>query len=266
MSTFFKNKIVWITGASSGIGRDIALLLAHQGAHLILSSSSEERLKNIQNLCIPQAASCQILPVNLAKPDQVILATRKARELHQRIDVLILNAGISQRSFIQETPYEVHQLIFQVNYFSNVQLIKQLLPMMIEQGGAHLAVTGSITGKFGFPLRSAYSASKHALHGFFETLRLEHREDAIHVSMILPGRVNTNISLNAVNAEGKKHGKMDDGQAGGISSTQCAKKYLKAIEKGKKEVLIGGKELMMVHIRRFFPALFYRISQKIKPT
>jgi short-subunit dehydrogenase len=154
----------------------------------------------------------------------------------------------------------------EIDYFSYVILTKAILPGMIEAKEGCIAATSSISGKFGFPLRSGYAAAKHAIQGFFETLRIELKPHNINVTIAYPGRVNTNISLSAILKDGKAHGEMDDGQASGISAEKCAKIYLKAIAKGKPEVLIGGKELLMVHIKRLFPGIFYRVINKIKTT
>jgi short-subunit dehydrogenase len=161
---------------------------------------------------------------------------------------------------------EIFRKIMEINLFGAVLLSKYVLPVMLKNGGGHIVATSSISGKFGFNLRSAYAASKHALHGFFESVRLENYKENIRVTIVCPGRVRTNISLNALTAEGKAHGKMDDGQDGGISAESCAKQILKAIRKNKKEVLIGGKELLMVHFKRFTPFIFNRIIRNIKPT
>ncbi len=220
----------------------------------------------VKRECLVSAPSVHVVPADLTQSDVIVSLTEKVKSIHRRLDVVILNAGISQRGYICDASFESHRKIFQINYFSNVQIVQHLLPLFLKQGYGHLAVTSSITGKFGFPLRSAYSASKHALHGFFETLRLEHHDDNIFVTIAMPGRVKTDISFNALDASGKKHGKLDPGQAGGISAEQCAEKYLRGIEKRKKEVLIGGKEIWMVHIRRFLPALFFKIAGKISAT
>jgi short-subunit dehydrogenase len=136
---------------------------------------------------------------------------------------------------------------------------------MMAQGSGYIAVTSSITGKFGFPLRSAYAASKHATQGFFETLGIELSGRNISVTIAMPGRVRTNISVSALTRDGTPHGKLDPGQASGIAAEECARRYLDAIHKRKHEVLIGRKELMMVHLRRFLPGLFYRMARRIRP-
>ena len=136
---------------------------------------------------------------------------------------------------------------------------------MIAAGGGKIAVTTSVAGRFGFPLRCAYSSSKFALYGYFESLQAENAGNNIKVTIVCPGRVKTNISLNALDKGGVRHGQMDPGQAGGLDAGKAAKRIVKAIKKGKREVLIGRKELLMVYIKRFFPGLCARISIKLKP-
>ena len=229
----FSKKNIWITGASSGIGKAVAEAMAREKANLILSGRKETA--------------------------QQVLST------FEKIDGLYHFGGVSQRSFVVETPLEVDRKIFEVNYFGTIALTKAVLPRMIETGGGQIAVTSSIVGKFGFPYRSAYSASKHALHGFFESLRAENKSNKIRVSLIIPGRIQTNISVNALNKDGASHGKMDEGQQKGKTAEASAKIICRKLKKEKKEILVGGKELLMVYIRRFFPSLYYYMSSKVKP-
>jgi short-subunit dehydrogenase len=205
------------------------------------------------------------LPMDLANRESIEKTVPLALDKFGTIDVLINNGGISQRAYTWETNLEVDYKIMNINYFGAVILTKAILPGMIKAGSGYIAVTSSITGKFGFPLRSAYSASKHALHGFFETLGIELANKNISVTIAMPGRVQTNISIHALTKDGTGHGKMDPGQAGGIPADVCARKYLDAIYHRKREVLIGGKELMMVRLRRFLPVLFYKIARRIEP-
>ncbi|MDD3892244.1 MAG: SDR family oxidoreductase [Bacteroidales bacterium] len=262
----FKNKLCWVTGASSGIGEAIAMELAKSGAKLIISSSNKLKLQRVQQNCLKHTSHCEAIPFDLSNPAEVELASKQTAEKFGPIFLLINNGGISQRALAHETPVEIDRRIMEIDYFSYVILTKAVLPGMIEAKEGYIAATSSISGKFGFPLRSAYAAAKHAIQGFFETLRIELKTHNINVTIAYPGRVNTNISLSAILKDGKAHGKMDDGQAGGISAEKCAKIYLKAIAKGKPEVLIGGKELLMVHIKRLFPGIFYRVINKIKTT
>ena len=155
--------------------------------------------------------------------------------------------------------------VMDIDYYAPVILTKNILPRMIERGGGQLVVTTSIAGRFGFPLRCAYSSAKHALYGFFETVQAETYDQNIRVTIVCPGRVQTNISKYALEKDGKQHGKMDAGQAGGVTPQQAADKIVKAVYKKKREVLVGRKELLMVYIKRFFPGLCAKIARSINP-
>lgn len=262
---FYTNKIVWLTGASSGIGEQLALNLSRQNAKLILSSYEAEAMEDVANKCRANGAECRTIIFDLSKQDEVASAIIKAVSFYNRIDVLINNGGLSQRSKTIDTSAEVLRKIMEINFFSAASITTAILPLMLKQGSGIIGVTSSISGKFGFPLRSAYSASKHALHGFFETVRLENQKDGISVTIVCPGRIATSISVNALTGSGKKHGEMDPGQANGLSAEKCAERYLKALKKGKREALIGKSELLMVHLKRFFPNIFNYVAGKIDP-
>lgn len=263
---FFKNKVVWITGASSGIGEALTYEFARQGARLIISSNQQDELDKVKEKCTELGAECFIQFLDVTEIDKMQSITDNLIEQFGQIDVLVNNAGISQRSLVVETPLENDRKIMEIDYFGTIALTKTVLPYMIKNGGGYIAATSSISGKFGFPLRSAYAAAKHALHGFFETLRSEVYQHNIKVLIAFPGRIKTDISLHALTKDGTAHGKMDEGQNTGISAEKCAKKYVKAIRKDKKEVLIGASELLMVYIHKFLPGLFYKLARKINPT
>lgn len=263
---FYRHKVVWITGASSGIGFWLAKLLHEQGARLVLTSSGHEKLKKAVESIATAEHEIKLLPGDLSKPEVAKRLATEAIEFYGKIDVLILNAGKSQRGFAAETKELVDREIMELDYFSNILIVKKLIGNMKKNGGGHIAVTSSITGKFGFPLRSAYAAAKHALHGFFESLSLEERKNNIFVTIVCPGRIKTEISLNALLADGRPYSKMDQGQDKGMPAKLCAQKYLSAIEQKKREVYIGRKEILMVYIKRFFPSLFFSWAQKIKST
>ncbi len=264
--TTFKDKLCWITGASSGIGRELALQLSREGAHLVLASNDAEGLEKVRQECLQNTSICHSLVFDLANPDEVQQSASFALEKFGTPYLLINNGGISQRSLIVETSVELHRKIMEIDFFSYVIITKTVLPSMLKAGEGFIAATSSISGKFGFPLRSAYASAKHAIQGFFETLRIETLPYNISVTIAYPGRINTNISFHALTSDGKPYRKLDPGQAEGISAEKCARIYLKAIKKRKPEVLIGGKELLTVHIKRFFPSLFFKIVTKINPT
>ena len=183
-----------------------------------------------------------------------------------KIDILINNGGISQRSLAIETPVDVDRKIMETNFFGAVALTKEVLPALVKDNGGNIVVISSVTGKFGFPLRTAYSASKHALQGFFEALRAELYDKNIKITIVSPGRIVTDISLNAITKNGTKHGVMDDGQAAGMPADVCAQKIISAVSKNKKELWIGGKEVLLIYIRKFLPPLFHMLARKVKPT
>lgn len=259
-------RTVWITGASSGIGEACAYRYASRGCKLVLTSSSREKLESVADRCRQEGASdVRVLPYDLSEPEGIKLLTREAWDAFGGIDILYCNAGISQRTRVEDTPLPMVRKIMEVNFFAPVALSEAVLPLMISNGGGRIAVTTSIAGRFGFPLRCAYSASKHALYGFFETLRAENHDKGISVTMVCPGRVRTNISLNSLDRGGVKHGVMDPGQDKGLSPEKAARIIVRAIDRRRDEVLVGRAELLMVYVKRFFPRLCTRLAGKIKP-
>ena len=258
--------VVWITGASSGIGEACARRYAAQGARLVLTSSSRDRLEPVAAACRDAgAADVCVLPCDLGDPSAIEDTVNAAWNAFGGIDIVYCNAGISQRTNVEDTSMEMIRKIMEIDYFAPVAIAKSILPRMLEAGGGHIAVTTSIAGRFGFPLRCGYSSAKFALYGFFETLRAEYASKGIKVTIICPGRVRTNISLRALDKGGKQHGQMDPGQAGGLDADKAAKQIVRAIARGRREVLVGRGELVMVYIKRFFPGLCARLSQRIKP-
>lgn len=261
----FENKVVWITGASSGIGEATAYQFAKEGAKLILSARREDELLRVKkNTSLPDN-QVFILPIDVEKIDEIPQKAKLAIEHFGKIDVLFNNAGISQRGSVIETDMAVYEKIMNLNFFGVVALTKAVLPAMQHQKSGHIAVTSSISGKLSTPMRSGYCASKHALHGFFDALRSEVYQDNIGVTLICPGYIHTNISLNAVAADGSKFGKMDENQANGMSPEECATRIVDAIYKNKQEVYMGGKEVLGVYLKRFFPKLLSKLVRGQMP-
>lgn len=261
----FKDKVVWITGASSGIGEALALELASRGARLVLSARREEELARVGKLTGLPELDLLLLPFDLGNTSQATALAAQIINKFGRIDLLINNGGYSQRSEAMNTAETIDRQLMEVNYFSYVNLTKAVLPYMKRQKSGHIVVISSIAGKFGFYLRSSYSAAKHALHGFFESLRLETEQYGINTLIVCPGKVKTNVSNNAVTSTGEKHNEMDPSHANAMSAEQCAREIIKGIVNNKEEVLIGGKEILIVYIRRFFPALFRKLIRKQSP-
>jgi dehydrogenase/reductase SDR family protein 7B len=260
----YTGKTIWITGASSGIGQAVAIEISKEKVNLILSGRNETALQEVGEICRNQGSSVQIVPFDLGDEKSVKTAANKVLEEGTKIDALYQFGGISHRSFASETPLFVDRKIVEVNFFGTIALAKTVLPAMIKNGGGHLAVTTSVVGKFGFPYRSSYSAAKQALHGFFESLRAENVKGNIAVSIIIPGRIKTNISLNSLNKDGMPRGVMDESLGRGMSVEKAAKKIIRQLSKQKKEITVGGKEMIMLSIRRFFPGLFYYMASRVK--
>ncbi len=260
------NTVYWITGASSGIGKALAIELAGPGNAIILSGRNKNALQEVKEVVNAAGSECEVLTFDVLDIELFTEIVAQAIGVFGRIDVLVNNAGVSQRSLAMETSPEVEKKLMQINYFSPVALSKALLPHFVKHGGGHFVVVSSIAGKFGFSLRSSYAAAKHALHGYFEALRLELRDVPVYVTMVCPGRVQTNVSVNALQGSGAAHAHMDDGQRKGISAQSCAKQMAKAMRQKKYEVLIGGAELIPVYLKRFCPPLFYYLIKKVKPT
>lgn len=265
MSAFFKDKVIWITGASSGIGEALAMHLAKEGARLILSARRAEELHRVGAATGLPPLDLMILPFDLENTSNAAGLTAQVINHFGRIDVLVNNGGFSQRSAAMETSAELERKIMEVNYFSAVALTRAVLPYMKRQKAGQLVVISSIAGKFGFYLRSSYSAAKHALQGYFESLRLETESLGIRTLIVCPGKIKTNISFHALTGDGTKHNQMDPSHEEAMSAEECAKRIVNAIVTKREELLVGGKELLIVKIRRFFPRLFGKIIRKQSP-
>jgi dehydrogenase/reductase SDR family protein 7B len=250
----FNNKVCWITGASSGIGAALALSLNAMGARLILSARNKEKLEIVKADC-KYPDQIKILPFDMEESGNLASVVDMAWDLFNGIDDVYLNAGMAVRDMIVHTDMDMIQKVMNINFFSNVLLSKSLLPYMRERGRGCFIVTSSLCGKFGVPKLAAYSASKHALHGFYESLRAEYECEGIKVLMITAGLVRTNITLNALRGNGSSYGKMQESIAAGISPEKCARGIIRAVSRDRYEVLIGGMEKYSVWFKRFFPGL-----------
>jgi short-subunit dehydrogenase len=266
--SYFNNKVVWLTGASSGIGEALAYELAKRGARLILSARRKEELERVKGNCTSASQpNVRILPMDLEQAATLKLNVELAMQLFGRVDILINNGGISQRSLVKETSLEVDRRIMEVDYFGTIAITKYLLPHFLRQGSGHFVTVSSVMGKFGTPYRSGYAAAKHALHGFFDSLRAELWQESrkIYVTLICPGWIRTNVTLNALTGDGSKLNEMDATTAKGMAPDLFARKMLNAVASKKQEVYIGGaKEKSGIVLKRFFPALFSRVVRKIR--
>ncbi|WP_026996251.1 SDR family oxidoreductase [Flectobacillus major] len=264
MSGYLQHKVIWITGASSGIGEALAYQFAQSDVKLILSARRENELQRVANRCGLLPENILVLPMDMLEIDQLAVKVQAAINHFGQIDIVVQNAGVSQRSLIKDTQLSVYRDLMELNYFSIVALTKALLPHFTQRRQGHFVAISSIAGKIGTPLRSGYGPTKHAVIAFCDSLRAEIFRDNILVTVICPGYIKTAISLNALSGDGSKHGQMDDNQAKGLSAEECAKSIVKAIVAQKNEVYIGGWfEVLGVYLKRFWPALVYRIVRKV---
>ncbi|MEO5570131.1 MAG: SDR family oxidoreductase [Bacteroidia bacterium] len=255
METNYNNKVVWITGASSGIGEALAYSLNSKGAFLIISGRNIENLEKVKGNC-SYPDNVEVLALDLEQPGTLAAKTEQALKLYGRVDFMMHNAGVALRDRVIHTSMEMDRKIMQVNYFAPIEITKALLPSMIKNKSGNIAVVSSISGKFGVPKLSAYSASKHALHGFFESLRSEVHKHNVHVTIITPGFIKTDITVNAYTGHGGNYGKMVNANKNGMSPERCAEKMAKAMLNNTQEAYIGGIDILSIYAKRFFPELF----------
>jgi len=264
--TFFTNKIIWITGASSGIGEALVYAFAQQGAKVILSARRREELERVRQQTNP--ANSYVLPLDLMQMDTFADKTAEAIQAFGQVDILIHNGGISQRSWVAETGLDIHRKVMEVDYFSYVALTNAILPHFMERKSGHFVVTSSVMGKIGTPMRSAYAAAKHALHGFFDCLRAEVWRDNIQVTLICAGYVRTNVTMNALTATGEKFGQVGADIGNGYPAEKAAQQILSAISSGKYETFVGrkfSKEHLSLFLQRLAPRMLMDITRKQVP-
>ncbi len=262
----FRGSRVWITGASSGIGAALARELSAQGAHLLLSARRESELRSVQADCIGAAQSVHILPLDLTDAPLLQRVSADALSRFGPIDLLIHCAGVSQRSLAQDTIAEVDRMIMEINYFGAVELTRAVLPSMLARNSGHIVVITSVAGKVGSPLRSSYSASKHALHGYFDCLRAEVHHAGVRVTTACPGYIDTEITRNSFIGNGERYGKVDAVLAKGMPVRECARRILAGVARNDPEFVVSrAKERIAVYLRRFVPRLFFRIVRDHRP-
>lgn len=256
----FKGKKVLVTGGGSGIGEAMAYQYAKKGADVILTGRNTASLETVRNKCMKYGVKAYCHAVDMEKQETIAALVNWIYTEGHEIDFLLLNAGISQRSLTLETDMSVDRRLMEVNYFGGIYLVKSLKDMFLKRG-VHIAVVSSVSGVFGFPVRSAYCASKHAIHGFYETIALEYPQ--IKTTILIPGRIHTDVSKNALDGNGKPTGIMDPGQANGYDVNKCAKIAIKAIARGKHEKVIGGFDTIMVPFYRYITWLFRLIARNV---
>jgi short-subunit dehydrogenase len=252
----YRGKTVWITGASSGIGAALAVGLAKRGATLILSARRLDKLEATAGAC--RKAVVHLLPMDVAAADSLAERTQRALAFTGQIDIMVHNAGVGQRSLAVETALDVDRSMMETNFFGPVAITKHLLPSMRARGQGTIVVMSSVLGVFGAPRRSGYAASKHALHGYFDSMRAELQREGIRVLMVCPGRVKTEFSQNAFEGDGARHGQMDASSYAGLSAERVAERTVRALDRSEQEVIVAKWETLPVLMKRVSPGLLRR--------
>lgn len=256
-----KGKTIWITGGSSGIGKSLSEALVKYPCNLIISSRNEQELLQVKKDC-GNPESITVLPFDLKDHDQMEALVQKAVQCYGGVDILVNNAGVSQRSLIKDTNFSVYKRLIDIDYLGTVALSKALLPHFITKKSGHYVTVTSLMGKFGSPYRSGYCGAKHALHGFFDVMRMEHEQDNIKVTMVCPGFVQTNVAKNALTADGTPQIQDDNATKNGLPPGVAARKIIKAIVREKFEVYVGRGEIKGVYLKRFFPKLLHKVVMR----
>ena len=253
----FAGQTAWITGASSGIGAALARGLAGQGARVVLSGRNAEALAAVAKDC----GETLILPFETTDYSALPAAVAKAWDWSVGIDLLVNNAGISQRSLAQETAFDVYEKIVAVDLLAPIALTQALLPRMVARGSGRIAMISSIAGKVGVPMRTAYCAAKFGLAGYGDALRAEVAHLGLQVHNIYPGSVATDVSRNALTADGSRRGVSDKVIDNGIPPDVAVAQMLEEMLAGKREIIVAeGAEKAMGEARRTPDALLDQIG------
>jgi len=261
----FKDNVTWITGASSGIGEALACALAREGAIPVLSARREDELQRVRGRCLELGApDAMALPLDVTDEAAMPAAVAAVRDRFGRIDTLVNNAGIGQRSLCVDTEMAVYRRLMEVNVLGQIALTRAVLPLMLEQAAGHVAIVSSVAGKVGAPYRTGYCAAKHAVMGFFDALRAEVAGRGIRVTTITPGFIRTDISLRALRGDGSEFGTMSGEIAGGMDVDRAAQVIVRGFRRGKPEIPVGtGFEMNALWLKRLFPRLVFRMAARM---
>uniref|UniRef100_UPI00398F8044 dehydrogenase/reductase SDR family member 7B isoform X2 n=1 Tax=Pristiophorus japonicus TaxID=55135 RepID=UPI00398F8044 len=263
---YIQDAVVVITGASSGLGKECARVFHTAGARLVLCGRDRQKLEDLVKELTGmvngkrKTHTPQMVTFDLADLDTMGSSAQEILDCFGQVDVLINNAGISYRGNILDTAVKVDKDVMNINYFGPVALTKALLPSMVQRRSGHVVAISSVQGKVAIPFRSAYAASKHATQAFFDCLRAEMEQYGVQVTVVSPGYIRTNLSLNAITGNGSKYGVMDKSTAEGYDPRVVAEAVLTAIWRRKKDVLLAGLlPTAAVYLRTLLPSLFFPI-------
>lgn len=254
---FWTKKRVWVVGASSGIGEGLVKALAKNGAQLVISARNESKLIELKDVF--NSEKIEVLALDAESLEFLPEKAETAWQFFDGLDYVFLNAGMSVRDFAIESKLEVERKIMDINFWAPVGLAKELLKKRNPENQLHLVLTSSLSGKYGVPKLAAYAASKHAIQGYFDSLRAETFGSGLFVHIVIPGFIRTNITVDGLRGDGSKNGKMQEALAEGMDPEDCAKGILRGLELGKEEFVVGGAERFTVLLNRLFPSLMKKL-------
>ena len=231
---------------------------SREGARVVLSARNAAELERVRRTCADPERHV-VWPLDLADERAIEAAAAEILRELGKVDVLVHSGGVSQRALAADTEVATDRAIMEVNYFGTIALTKAVLPSMRARKSGHLVPISSVIGHVGIPLRSAYAASKHALHGFFDALRAETEKDGIRVTIVCPGYIRTKVSENALRGDGSRYGATDDTHKDAMLPEAAAPTILDGVAKGKREVRVGGKEIHAILMKRLLPGLVARV-------
>lgn len=249
----FAGKVVWITGASAGIGAALATAFARGGARLVLSGRRMEALAAVAGRCQTEAL---LLPFEATDFEILPELVAEAQSKTGGIDILVNNAGISQRSLALDTDFQVYRTLMEVDFFAPLRLTQLVLPAMVARRAGTIVNNASVAGKVGSPLRTGYCAAKHALVGYSDALRAETAQYGVAVHVLTPGFVATGIADNALTGDGTARGVADDPVNSGITADDAAEMILAGMLAGMPEIpvgRIGASEMALLDLKRHDP-------------
>ena len=257
-----RDRVVWLTGASSGIGEALTYQLVQAGARVVISARRREQLERVR-AASADPERVHVLPLDMTDLDGFEAAHAEAKSAFGPIDLLWHNAGVTQRSLAHETEMATVRRIMELNFFGPVALTRLVVPEMIERGSGQIAVVSSLAGHVGTPRRSTYSASKHALHGYFDSMRAELHDRGIRITMLCPGFIATPLTQSALTADGSAF-QGDGNKDKAMSPEACARSMIRAVHKDANEAFMGGKEVMVRWVKRVSPNLLASFVRRVK--
>ena len=261
--TGLAGRTIWITGASGGLGEALAHAFSAEGARLVLSARREDELDRVAAAIADAGATARAVPMDLADPDSIAAAAADVARVEGRIDVLVHNAGQTQRALIADADVDIYRRLFEVNFFGPLALTKAAQPAMA--GGGKIVAISSIAAYYSSPYRSGYNASKKALHGLFDAFRAEAHRDGIGVLLVVLGSVRTRVSINALRGDGSPYGRMDPAMAQGMDPAAVARKIVGATIAGREEITIAPPHQRWLMWRKaWFPQLASR-AVRLRP-